>query len=129
MCILFCPPSPFLAFFFLLFAHLLSILPSCLPLYFPLKHLNVHFLVTVCGSCSTTDSLMAQIPVKQPPRKSPSDTEVLVTHIPSGAIQVNANDGNLTYDSNLCAVWGGALWVPLGTWCETKASTGRIRTY
>ncbi|XP_041437358.1 myelin protein zero-like protein 1 isoform X1 [Xenopus laevis] len=37
--------------------------------------------------CSTTDSLMAQIPVKQPPRKSPSDTEVLVTHIPSGAIQ------------------------------------------
>uniref|UniRef100_A0A6I8SGP8 Myelin protein P0 n=1 Tax=Xenopus tropicalis TaxID=8364 RepID=A0A6I8SGP8_XENTR len=35
----------------------------------------------------TTDSLMAQTPVKQPPRKSPSDTQALVTQVPSGSIQ------------------------------------------
>ncbi|XP_018424253.1 PREDICTED: myelin protein zero-like protein 1 [Nanorana parkeri] len=35
--------------------------------------------------CSTTESLMS--PVKQPPRKSPSDTEALVTNAPTGTVQ------------------------------------------
>ncbi|XP_053311475.1 myelin protein zero-like protein 1 isoform X2 [Spea bombifrons] len=35
--------------------------------------------------CSTTESLMT--PVKQPPRKSTSDPEAMVTPIPSGALQ------------------------------------------
>ncbi|KAM4795533.1 myelin protein zero-like protein 1 [Rhinophrynus dorsalis] len=37
------------------------------------------------SGCSTTDSLMS--PVKQPPRKSPSDTEALVNHVPPGSVQ------------------------------------------
>ncbi|OCT91358.1 myelin protein zero-like protein 1 isoform X2 [Xenopus laevis] len=37
--------------------------------------------------CSTTDSLMTQTPVKLPPCKSPSDTEALVTQVPSGSVQ------------------------------------------
>ncbi|KAM9320856.1 myelin protein zero-like protein 1 [Gastrophryne carolinensis] len=35
--------------------------------------------------CSTTESLMS--PIKQPPRKSPSDTEALVTNAPTGTMQ------------------------------------------
>ncbi|XP_075053472.1 myelin protein zero-like protein 1 [Mixophyes fleayi] len=37
------------------------------------------------SGCSTTESLMS--PVKQPPRKSPSDAEALVTNVPSGTVQ------------------------------------------
>ncbi|KAG8450101.1 hypothetical protein GDO86_002649 [Hymenochirus boettgeri] len=43
------------------------------------------------SGCSTTDSLMAQTPFKQPPRKSPCDTEALVTQTPSAPVQVNRN--------------------------------------
>lgn len=38
-------------------------------------------------SCSTSESLMS--PVKQAPRKSPSDTEVLVNSVPIRSHQVN----------------------------------------
>ncbi|XP_068126911.1 myelin protein zero-like protein 1 isoform X2 [Hyperolius riggenbachi] len=37
------------------------------------------------AGCSTTESLMS--PIKQPPRKSPSDTEALVTNAPTGTMQ------------------------------------------
>lgn len=52
-------------------------------------------------SCSTSESVS---PVKQAPRKSPSDTEGLVKSLPSGSHQVTADCGS-AHHAMLCS-WG-----------------------
>lgn len=67
---------PSLAFVFVL----------CFVWCFPLEHCLQTLLCHVI-SCSTSESLVS--PVKQAPRKSPSDTEGLVNSVPIRSHQVN----------------------------------------
>lgn len=95
----FSPPFPtFLPFLF--FYHFLPPpLCSSPSSSLPFRHLLLSGFIRTCRNCvrsavpslassgdgGQTESLMS--PVKQPPHRSPSDTEALVTSAPSGTVQ------------------------------------------
>lgn len=88
------------------------ILPSLAFVFVPvfcLYLLNVVLQILLCRlvSCSTSESLMS--PVKQAPRKSPSDTEGLVNHVPARLHQVNFSTLQCT-DLPGCGRGGSMLW-------------------